>query len=379
MFVLLFSLLQRIDLDKRTYDEMKSQNSPPALILAFTPWCGYCRALFPTWEKLTAKYKDDSDISIVWMNCTNEKGLCNEFGVKGYPSIFTMMDGKVERPVISNRNIDTFENIISTLKQTVQRKKAFKESLGSAVYPYFKFTMRENDNSGRDIAERACKESGLAVNKSCFFWTDKVDGDAILEVFTRTRGIARMNVSFTFDNVLSFIGDNAVSDFGQWNFDIIKGRKKLFALCITKDADIMKDVREWAKGHSNEVSFGALDAIGSTRDLNEMFNVTEEIYPATVFINMSAMLFYVVEQTTKSKLSSFLDAHKSMKIVMQPFNMRGEKERIVTQIRVEVVIPYVKISLLIVAIGVVTGYLGYYIGTHDEICGFEIRLPSKKE
>jgi len=47
----------------------------------------------PDWDKLGAEYKDSPTVLIADVDCTVEKSLCSKYGVKGFPTIKTFVDG----------------------------------------------------------------------------------------------------------------------------------------------------------------------------------------------------------------------------------------------------------------------------------------------
>ena len=61
----------------------------------FTPWCGHCQKLEPAWLKLADSLKHDKAASISRVNCETYPSVCGGFGVKGYPTMLWIVDGKV--------------------------------------------------------------------------------------------------------------------------------------------------------------------------------------------------------------------------------------------------------------------------------------------
>merc|ERR1739845_57501 len=61
----------------------------PHFVLFFAPWCGYCKRVAPKWQKLAEKYNDadDQEVVIAKVDCTIERALCSEQGVRGYPTM----------------------------------------------------------------------------------------------------------------------------------------------------------------------------------------------------------------------------------------------------------------------------------------------------
>jgi thioredoxin domain-containing protein 5 len=63
------------------------------LIKFYAPWCGHCKNLAPTWDKLATALKGKAQIAKV--DCTVHAEVCSQFDVQGYPTlIFQDADGK---------------------------------------------------------------------------------------------------------------------------------------------------------------------------------------------------------------------------------------------------------------------------------------------
>ena len=67
------------------------------VIKFYANWCGPCRALTPTLEKLGSKYSDD--IHIVKVNVDKHQELAAQFGVRSIPALFFFQNKKVWRSV----------------------------------------------------------------------------------------------------------------------------------------------------------------------------------------------------------------------------------------------------------------------------------------
>jgi len=64
-----------------------------AFIKFYAPWCGHCKSLAPIWDELADKYADSSSVVVGSVDCTTEenKDLCGEYGVQGYPTLKVRM------------------------------------------------------------------------------------------------------------------------------------------------------------------------------------------------------------------------------------------------------------------------------------------------
>jgi len=58
----------------------------------YAPWCGHCKSLAPTWDALAGKTAGQFNVAKV--DCTIHRAVCSDFGVRGYPTLKLLKDGK---------------------------------------------------------------------------------------------------------------------------------------------------------------------------------------------------------------------------------------------------------------------------------------------
>jgi len=65
------------------------------MIKFYAPWCGHCKRLAPTWEKLATELKGKVNVGKV--DASIYRALGARYDVKGFPTLFHISDGKVRR------------------------------------------------------------------------------------------------------------------------------------------------------------------------------------------------------------------------------------------------------------------------------------------
>jgi len=58
---------------------------PLSLVEFFAPWCGHCKSLKPQYEAAADQLK--GEVALIAVDCTTERSLCNEYDVKGFPTL----------------------------------------------------------------------------------------------------------------------------------------------------------------------------------------------------------------------------------------------------------------------------------------------------
>lgn len=130
-----------------TDDTYKSFLSKGRHFVAFyAPWCGHCMILEPTYYKLAQSLQHDKSVSISRINCDVYQKICREYGVKGYPTLHWIVDGKVAGKYEGSRSL-------SSLKAYITSKTEEERELGEVIRPEDHVVHLSQSNFARTIAQ----------------------------------------------------------------------------------------------------------------------------------------------------------------------------------------------------------------------------------
>lgn len=72
----------------------------------FAPWCGHCKSLAPTWDKLATAFEGDDRCAVAHVDADAATGraLGQRYGVKGFPTIRFVPPAGSGKPVVEYMN-----------------------------------------------------------------------------------------------------------------------------------------------------------------------------------------------------------------------------------------------------------------------------------
>ncbi|KAH3663390.1 hypothetical protein OGAPHI_005380 [Ogataea philodendri] len=112
---------------KLTADTFGSFIKENPLVLAefFAPWCGHCKSLGPKFSAAADKLVE-KDIKLAQIDCTQERDLCADYGIRGYPTLKVFRGTTNSSDYLGQREE---ESIISYMtKQSLPSVSAIEDS-----------------------------------------------------------------------------------------------------------------------------------------------------------------------------------------------------------------------------------------------------------
>ena len=80
-----------LELTKDTFEKEVLKNKMPVLVDFWAPWCGPCRIVSPTLEKLSSEYT--KKLKFAKLNVDDSQEIAAQFDVRGIPCMIVFSNG----------------------------------------------------------------------------------------------------------------------------------------------------------------------------------------------------------------------------------------------------------------------------------------------
>ncbi|KAG4120008.1 hypothetical protein ERO13_D11G116000v2 [Gossypium hirsutum] len=101
-------------LNADNFDEVVLDETKNMFVEFYGPWCGYCKNLAPTYEKVATAFKMEEDVVIANIDTDKYKDLAEKYGVSGYPTLkFFPKGNKAGEDYDGGQSLDEFVAFIN--------------------------------------------------------------------------------------------------------------------------------------------------------------------------------------------------------------------------------------------------------------------------
>ena len=104
--------MSELEIAAEDFEEKVLKSNQPVVVDFFATWCGPCKMLAPTIEKLSANYSGKAGV----FKIDTDKGqkLATQFGIRGVPTLIFFKNGKEATRIVG---FVPYEKLASTLDE----------------------------------------------------------------------------------------------------------------------------------------------------------------------------------------------------------------------------------------------------------------------
>lgn len=101
-------------LSPENFKEIVLDETKDVLVEFYAPWCGHCKNLAPTYEKVAAAFKFEKDVVIANLDADQYKDLAEKYGISGFPTLKFFPKGNKEgEDYEGGRDLEDFVSFIN--------------------------------------------------------------------------------------------------------------------------------------------------------------------------------------------------------------------------------------------------------------------------
>ncbi|CAN1859838.1 Probable protein disulfide-isomerase A6 [Linum perenne] len=101
-------------LTQETFDQVVLDHTKDVMVEFYAPWCGHCKDLAPTYEKVAIAFKLEEDVVIANLDAEKYTDLAERYGVTGFPTLkFFSKSNKAGEAYGGGRDLDNFVSFIN--------------------------------------------------------------------------------------------------------------------------------------------------------------------------------------------------------------------------------------------------------------------------
>ncbi|KAK4558941.1 hypothetical protein RGQ29_008265 [Quercus rubra] len=153
------------------FGEVVLDETKDVLVEFYAPWCGHCKNLAPTYEKVATAFKLEEDVVIANVDADKYKDLGEKYGVSGFPTLkFFPKGNKAGEEYEGGRDLEDFVAFINEKSGTsrdakgqLTSKAGIVESLDALVKEFVAASNEEKKAVFARIQEEAEKLTGSSA------------------------------------------------------------------------------------------------------------------------------------------------------------------------------------------------------------------------
>jgi thioredoxin 1 len=117
---------QPVHVTDAVFEESVLKSTTPVIVDFWAPWCGPCRQVAPSLEKIAADY--DGKVMVAKVNTDENPEWAGQFEVSGIPTMLFVADGKVVYRQVGAVPFGYLKNIVDKFLEVVNAPVAAVET-----------------------------------------------------------------------------------------------------------------------------------------------------------------------------------------------------------------------------------------------------------
>merc|ERR1719384_1531353 len=153
-----------VDLTSNNFDHRVKDSNGVWIVEFYAPWCGHCKQLAPQYQKAAKAL--EGIVNVGGINCDEQKQLCGQFGIQGFPTIKVF--GSNKNKPDDYQGARTAEGIVRVAQKTAQ--KIVQDRLGGKSSGGSSGGGKSGGGSDKDVVELTASNFKKLVLQSDDMW-----------------------------------------------------------------------------------------------------------------------------------------------------------------------------------------------------------------
>ncbi|KAL2323693.1 hypothetical protein Fmac_028072 [Flemingia macrophylla] len=127
-------------LTPENFNEVVLDETKDVLVEFYAPWCGHCKSLAPTYEKVATAFKSEEDVVIANLDADKYRDLAEKYDVSGFPTLkFFPKGNKAGEEYGGGRDLDDFVAFIN------EKSGTSRDGKGQLTSQVSEFTLKRKE------------------------------------------------------------------------------------------------------------------------------------------------------------------------------------------------------------------------------------------
>lgn len=301
-FFSIFSIFYIVN--ETNIEEVKEKiKTIPSFGLFYSPYCGHCLRVHPTWLNVTEEFISDPSVIMFECDCSNKNKICSQLrSIHAYPTFVKMYKNKQQEINVKR----TFEGI----KEVVENLKGINKSLSCSSFPELLENYPAVVINAQD-PEAGCKlinEISLQIDPylSNRLYARKSQNFSVQGYLSEKTIIPFPSQDINVNSIIDFLSEIGLKQYGYFNLSLLLHSKKRAAFVI-RERSYFKE--EDFNTNSNDINKMFIISMINLEDFKSLYPkiiITKKQLPSFAILNSDKTKFTIIPNPNPDKLFTFM-------------------------------------------------------------------------